>query len=174
MGKRGPKSRFTKALGEQIVAEIHGGKNMLQVAKQIGVSYDSILRWQKANNSFALAVNEARIATVYPYLDMAETLLEEATTRDEILKAKEILNQARWKAEKLLPAFQPIQKQEIEHKGPNVVVATWMPTQEVGNEGRQTRKPRASLNASADKPLKTLDNSGSGTIDVTPESVVVK
>lgn len=165
MGKRGPKSKFSRVLGEKIIAEIHSGKNMAQVAKEFKFSYNTVLQWQKEHNWFALGVNEARIATVYPYLDAAEELLASATTRDEILKAKETLNQARWKAEKLLPAFQPVQKQEIKHEGAQVSVVTWLPPEEVANRGAKTVEPRANLGHSGDKPLKTLEHSPVGTTD---------
>ena len=44
-----------------------------------------------------------------------------ATSRDDVLKYKELLRHAEWMAEKRLAIFQPTQRAEVTHQGPMVV-----------------------------------------------------
>ena len=57
------------------------------------------------------------IKNVSALLEKSELLIEDASTRDEILKADKMLNHYRWKAEKLIPAMQSINKAMVEAQG---------------------------------------------------------
>ena len=53
---------------------------------------------------------------VIALLEKSDLLIEAAASRDEILKADEMLNHYRWKAEKLIPAMQSTNKALVEVK----------------------------------------------------------
>ena len=57
------------------------------------------------------------IKNVSALLEKSELLIEEAVTRDQILKADKMLNHYRWKAEKLIPSMQSTNKAMVEVAG---------------------------------------------------------
>ena len=57
------------------------------------------------------------IKNVLALLEKLELLIEDASTRDEILKADKMLNHDRWKAEKLIPSMQATNKSLVELQG---------------------------------------------------------
>ena len=50
-------------------------------------------------------------------LEKSELFLENAVTRNEVLKGDKLLNHYRWKAEKLIPAMQSANKAMVEVQG---------------------------------------------------------
>jgi hypothetical protein len=84
-----------------------------------------------------------------------------AVTRDEILKAKEMLNQIRWEAEKLVAAFQPVVKSEVKHDGPQIAVIRW---EDAALQAEQT-VPLRTQAKNIQKKAKTIQQS----IDVEPQ-----
>ena len=57
------------------------------------------------------------IKNVSALLEESELLIEEAVTRDQILKADKMLNHYRWKAEKLIPSMASTSKAMVEVQG---------------------------------------------------------
>ena len=57
------------------------------------------------------------VKNVSALLEKSELLIENASTRDEILKADKMLNHYRWKAEKLIPSMQATNKSLVELQG---------------------------------------------------------
>lgn len=118
-------SKYSELNAQVVVNELEKGGFQITAARMIGVHPDTILEWQRAHPDFEERVAKARIKGVTAYLERAKTELENAASRDEVLKCKERLNHARWEAEKLLPAFKSVTKIEAEHSGA-VAVVGWM------------------------------------------------
>jgi hypothetical protein len=108
LGTRGPKSNYTKKIADQIIACMRDGRFMNDVAGELGFTVRVVNKWKHANEDFANRLLTSRADGVYSALDTAKENLMNAVTRDEILKAKEMLNPIRWEAEKLVAAFQPV------------------------------------------------------------------
>ena len=96
MGTRGPKSNYTKKIADQIIAGMRDGRFMNDVAGELGFTVRVVNKWKHANEDFADCLLKSRADGVYSALDTAKENLMNAMTRDEILKAKEMLNQIRW------------------------------------------------------------------------------
>jgi AcrR family transcriptional regulator len=60
VGKRGPKTKFTKKLGETFVRLAKDGKTLDQIAEVVGVSSRTLTNWMGSNEDLLLAVREAR------------------------------------------------------------------------------------------------------------------
>ena len=101
---------------------------------------------------------------MYSALDTAKENLINAANRDEILKAKEMLNQIRWEAEKLVAAFQPVVKSEVKHEGPQIAVIRWEDAGDGASGAEQTVPARAGAK-NIEKKTKIIQQ----TIDVEPQ-----
>jgi len=73
--------------------------------------------WRKNDPDLQREYQDALLRNVEAMLQRSEDLMEAAQTRDEILKADKTLNHYRWKAEKLLAAFKPENKTNVELSG---------------------------------------------------------
>jgi hypothetical protein len=161
LGTRGPKSNYTKKIADQIIAGMRDGRFMNDVAGELGFTVRVVNKWKHANEDFANRLLTSRADGVYSALDTAKENLMNAVTRDEILKAKEMLNQIRWEAEKLVAAFQPVVKSEVKHDGPQIAVIRW---EDAASETEQT-VPLRTQAKNIQKKAKTIQQS----IDVEPQ-----
>ena len=59
----------------------------------------------------------ALVQNVQSMLERSELLLEQAQTRDEILRADKLCNHYRWKCEKLVPSMQATNKSLVAVQG---------------------------------------------------------
>lgn len=164
MGLRGPKSMYSKKIADQIIAGMRDGRFMGDVAGELGFTVRVVNKWKHAHEDFADRLLKSRADGVYSALDTAKENLINATNRDEILKAKEMLNQIRWEAEKLVAAFQPVVKSEVKHEGPQIAVIRWEDAGDVALDAEQTVPVRAGAKTTQ-KPRK----SGLHKADVKPQ-----
>jgi primosomal protein N'' len=134
---------YSKKIADLIIAGMRDGRFMGDVAGELGFTVRVVNKWKHANEDFADRLLKSRADGVYSALDTAKENLMNAITRDEILKAKEMLNQIRWEAEKLVAAFQPVVKSEVKHEGPQIAVIRWEDAGDVANHAEQTVPPRA-------------------------------
>ena len=77
----------------------------------------TIWRWRKKGRDLAQRFMSALAQNVTALLEKSELFLENAVTRDEVLKGDKLLNHYRWKAEKLIPAMQSTNKALVEVQG---------------------------------------------------------
>ena len=74
-------------------------------------------RWRQKDRGLAKQFISSLIKNVSALLEKSELLIEDASTRDEILKADKMLNHYHWKAEKLIPSMQATNKSLVELQG---------------------------------------------------------
>mgnify|MGYP001419562644 CR=1 FL=1 len=82
-------------------------------------------RWRQKDRDLAEQFMGSLIKNVSALLEKSELLIEEAVTRDQILKADKMLNHYRWKAEKLIPSMQSTNKALVEVAGAVGRVVSW-------------------------------------------------
>ena len=111
----------TEAMIEAILIGLGNGRYENHLCKELGVNPATVRDWKRKDADLRENVREARCDGILTRLEVDKLALENAVTRDEILKADKCLAHSRWEAEKLLKDFQPIQKQEVSHVGPYVV-----------------------------------------------------
>lgn len=114
-------AKLTPEKAQELIEGLFLGSNLAELCKQPGMPTDRAVRLARSRDpELADEFMRAFIACAEVYLEEAEAMLDKARTRDEILKAKTKINHAEWKAEKLLPAYQAVQKMEVAHTGPMV------------------------------------------------------
>ncbi len=105
----------------KLIALIAEGIGVTYAAKQVGSDRRMVFKYREEDTVFDEAYREAYIFSVESAIGEAKMALENADSRDQILKFKELLKHAEWEAEKLLKHYQPVQKMEVEHQGPMVI-----------------------------------------------------
>ena len=106
---------------KKLIALIADGIGVTYAAKKVGSDRRNVFKYRKEDTEFDEAYREAYIFSVETAIGEAKNALENAESRDQILKFKELLKHAEWEAEKLLKHYQPVQKMEMEHTGPMVI-----------------------------------------------------
>ena len=117
----GRPTKRTKALIETLCEGLRNGRYENDLCKQLDVNVSNLYRWKQADPELRAIVWAARCDGIMSRLEADRSKLQTAEDRNEILRGKELLAHSRWEAEKLLPSFQPVQKSEVEHKGPMVI-----------------------------------------------------
>ena len=74
-------------------------------------------KWRQKDRDLAEQFMGSLVKNVSALLEKSELLIENASNRDEILKADKMLNHYRWKAEKLVPSMQSTSKSLVELQG---------------------------------------------------------
>ena len=74
-------------------------------------------RWRQKDADLAERFMLALVQNVQSMLERSELLLENAESRDEILRADKLCNHYRWKCEKLVPSMQSTSKSLVELQG---------------------------------------------------------
>ena len=119
--KGGRPPKITAEVKADIVAGMAGGKTLLEMCAKHDVARENVWRARQRDLEFDDAFTTAANNGIVAYLDIAKQNLANATTRDDILKYKELLRHAEWMAEKRLAMFQPTQRAVVEHTGPMVI-----------------------------------------------------
>jgi hypothetical protein len=109
----------TKKICDDILVRFGDGEYLKHICNGKGEYPDqaTFWRWRQKDLELAQRFAACLIQNVQSLLEKAELLIEEANTRDEILKADKMLNHYRWKAEKLVPSMQSTNKQLVELQG---------------------------------------------------------
>ncbi|WP_186126376.1 hypothetical protein [Burkholderia gladioli] len=93
------------ALGiEGVCAQIYDGIPLRKIATGLGVSQGSLIAWLAADPERSARAREARRATAQMWEEMAEKVIEEATTKIQLARARELAHHYRWRASKIAPA----------------------------------------------------------------------
>lgn len=104
-----------------IVERLALGEMLRDICKDIGINRSNVYRMTKRDKDFGELYDRAHLTGIEAFLEEARSTLATAANRDEILRAKELLRHAEWRAEKLLIRYQPTQKAEVKHSGPMVI-----------------------------------------------------
>ena len=114
--------KITDDILNEIVERMYTGEMLAQICRDPHLPSDQAIRVARSKD---LELDErmisAMIASRQPALDDAVLTLKEAESRDDILRAKELVRHYEWEAEKLLPLYRSVQKHEVEHTGPMVI-----------------------------------------------------
>ena len=130
-------ARPTKRTPELIDAILEGlGEGLYEnaICEKLGVDPSNVRIWKRKDAELREKFTAARVDGIFARLEADKKALEEAQTRDEILKADKCLAHSRWEAEKLVKDFQPVQKSEVTHNGPMVI--GWEQINENNEEGQ--------------------------------------
>jgi hypothetical protein len=118
----GGKSRkITDKVKADLIEGMAAGHTLLDMCDKHGLDRSGVWRARQADAAFDEQFERAACNGISVFLETAKRDLATATTRDEVLKYKELLRHAEWMAEKRLAIFQPAQRAEITHSGPMVV-----------------------------------------------------
>ena len=109
----------TKKICDEILTRFGDGEYLKHICTGKGEYPDqaSFWRWRQKDRDLAEQFMGSLIKNVSALLEKSELLIEEAVTRDQILKADKMLNHYRWKAEKLIPSMQSTNKAMVEVAG---------------------------------------------------------
>ena len=109
----------TKKICDEILERFGDGEYLSHICTGKGTYPDqaTFWRWRQKDRDLAEQFMGSLIKNVSALLEKSELLIENASTRDEILKADKMLNHYRWKAEKLVPSMQSTNKQLVELQG---------------------------------------------------------
>jgi ribosomal protein L30E len=113
--------KLTSSVRDQILERLSNGDMLADICAGIGINRTSVYRYTQRNRDFGEMYDRAHRVGIEAFLEDARNDLKQAGNRDEILRSKELLRHAEWRAEKLLARYQPISKQEVLHKGPMVI-----------------------------------------------------
>lgn len=107
---------------QKVILDILGnGGTLLEASIKIGLDRSQIFRYRMQDDDFDDAYRSAWIMGIEIQMEESEKKLREAVTRDEIMQADKQIRHDEWKAEKLLPHYQPKQRVEVEHSGPMIL-----------------------------------------------------
>ena len=121
MTKTKRKIKITDKVKQDIIDGMAQGLMLLDLCNKHHISRSGVWRARQSDEEFDLAFEHAATTGILSFLDDARQNLENANSRDEILKRKEILRHAEWMAEKRLVMFQPMQRAEVKVDGPMVI-----------------------------------------------------
>ena len=111
----------TKKICDEILERFGDGEYLRHICTGKGEYPDqaTFWRWRQRQKDRGLAEQfmSSLVKNVSALLEKSELLIENASTRDEILKADKMLNHYRWKAEKLVPSMQSTSKSLVELQG---------------------------------------------------------
>ena len=104
-----------------IIERLALGDMLKDICKDINVNRSNVYRMTQRDKEFGELYDRAHLTGIEAFLEEARSTLATAANRDEILRAKELLRHAEWRAEKLLTRYQPTQKSEVKHSGPMLI-----------------------------------------------------
>lgn len=104
-----------------IIERLAEGAMLKDICCEIDIGRSSVFTYTLRHPDWNKLYNRAHMDGIESFLEDARKNLADAADRNEILRCKELLRHAEWRAEKLLSRYQPMQKQEVTHKGPMVV-----------------------------------------------------
>ena len=109
----------TKKICDEILERFGDGEYLRHICTGKGAYPDqaTFWRWRQKDRGLAEQFMSSLVKNVSALLEKSELLIEDASTRDEILKADKMLNHYRWKAEKLIPSMQATSKSLVELQG---------------------------------------------------------
>ena len=109
----------TKKICEEILTRFGDGEYLSHICTGKGEYPDqaTFWRWRQKDRELAEQFMSSLVKNVSALLEKSELLIENASTRDEILKADKMLNHYRWKAEKLVQSMQSTSKSLVELQG---------------------------------------------------------
>ena len=109
----------TKKICDEILTRFGDGEYLKYICTGKGEYPDqaTFWRWRQKDSELAQRFMLALTQNVTALLERSELLIEEASTRDEILRADKMLAHYRWKAEKLVPSMQATNKSLVEVQG---------------------------------------------------------
>lgn len=113
--------KLTTEMRGIIVERLALGDMLKDICDDIGVNRSNVYRMTQRNKEFGELYDRAHLTGIEAFLEEARATLATAANRDEILRAKELLRHAEWRAEKLLIRYQPTQKSEVKHSGPMII-----------------------------------------------------
>lgn len=113
--------KLTCSVRDMILERLSNGEMLSDICVEIGINRASVYKFTQRNRDFGEMYDRAHCVGIEAFLEDARADLKSAGSRDGILRAKELLRHAEWRAEKLLARYQPISKQEVVHKGPMVI-----------------------------------------------------
>ena len=113
--------KMTQDKCDAIIERLALGDMLKDICEDIGVNRSNVYRMTQRDKEFGELYDRAHLTGIEAFLEEARSTLATASNRDEILRAKELLRHAEWRAEKLLIRYQPTQKSEVKHSGPMVI-----------------------------------------------------
>ena len=117
----GRPTKRSQKLIDALLLGLEAGRYENELCAELDVHPTNVRIWKRNDPELREIVNEARRDGILARLETDKLTLEQAISRDDILRAKECLAHSRWEAEKLLKDFQPIQKSEVTHSGPMII-----------------------------------------------------
>ena len=117
----GKTKKVTAQIKQDILEQMAQGQMLTDLCDKHNISRSGVWRARQIDEAFDSGFKESASVGILSFLDQARKNLENADSRDEILKRKEILRHAEWFAEKRLAMFQPTQKSEVTVDGPMVI-----------------------------------------------------
>jgi hypothetical protein len=114
--------KISDTILDEIVERMYTGEMLRVICREPEMPTDQAIRVARSKNQeLDQRIVNAMISSRQPALDDAVLTLKEAESRDDILRAKELVRHYEWEAEKLLPLYRTVQKHEVEHTGPMVI-----------------------------------------------------
>tara|TARA_R110000823_G_scaffold243640_5_gene367825 strand:- start:46 stop:528 length:483 start_codon:yes stop_codon:yes gene_type:complete len=117
----GKNRKITAEIKIEIVEGMAAGHTLLDMCEKFKLNRSGVWRARQADAEFDEQFERAACNGISTFLETAKRDLQTASSRDDILKYKELLRHAEWMAEKRLALFQPTQKAEVTHNGPMVI-----------------------------------------------------
>lgn len=114
-------TKYSPELAEDVCSRVANGESITAIAEHYGLNRNTIHKWISKNPEFERSYAQARLVAAEFLIEDAEKRLESAKNKLDVLIAKEVLNQARWKAEKLLPQYKVRSEQTVINATPTVV-----------------------------------------------------
>ena len=116
----------TKKICDELLERFGDGEYLSHICTGKGEYPDqaTFWRWRQKDRELAEQFMSSLVKNVSALLEKSELLIENASTRDEIPKADNMLSHYRWKAEKLVPSMQSTSKSLVELQGA-ILSAGW-------------------------------------------------
>lgn len=115
------KTALTSALIQRVCERVANGEMISDIAKSEGAHRNTLFAWIRDNPEFERTYAQARVVSVELMLEGAEAEINKSKSRLDIKRTELKLNQARWKAEKLLPHFRNRTESTVINATPSVV-----------------------------------------------------
>ena len=99
-----------------ILERIVDGQTLEEIAAELGCTTRAIYKMRERDRELRVQYWEARAFRVEQQISDCIKELRTAGDKTEVMRVKELLNHARWEAEKLIPTYRQINRHELQAK----------------------------------------------------------
>lgn len=103
----------TPEIRELILERIVDGHTLEEIAAELGCTSRAIYKMRERDRELREQYWEARAFRIEEQISDCLRQLHTANDKTEVMRVKEMLNHARWEAEKLIPTYRQINRHEV-------------------------------------------------------------